>query len=460
MTDQVKTAVLPVVAAMLWSAVLPALPAFGNQLFASVSVLKTDRLAYLLAAGAMVFQALRQPRSLQPLGRVERAMAIYLAVVLVSWGVTLPNKGMVAFKQDADFLLTCFLMPFTAFLIARNVEWTSRRVVTCIWVLVGGVGLFLLLLGTVQYAYDWNFLVRPVMRSVHPDRAKGTFDNAVPYGVVLLILLTLALFLYGRSARRGARLVLWPIAFGLLQCIVASKTRAVWLALPVVFLILAVQHPRIRFLAIALTADLALQVLLAPAVGLDFWGLHTRLVQASPVYNRVAASATAWNMIEHKPLFGFGFGISTFQTDKPDFYSSWGNVAPDWAVLPQNPHNDILNVMVLMGMVGLLPYLALLWASWQVLWERSRRGAADAANRELASFVQAIFLTLLIVGQSHSVMYMSYPQIVLFFLLGIVARQPAAAVRLVEAGQRADTVPAGWIQPAAEVTRVPGGDYR
>jgi hypothetical protein len=193
--DTTKQERLPLLLTMLWIAGLPTFVVFGNRLLTSVPVLKADRLAYLLAAGPFVLKALRRPRSLQPLGRVERAMAIYLAVILVSWAATLPSKDLVAFKQGADFLLTCFLMPFTAFLIARNTEWSRERITTCLWVLVAGVGTYLLLFGAVQYTYDWSFLVPEALKHIHPDRAKGPFENAVPYGV--------ALSMQSRSSKTG-----------------------------------------------------------------------------------------------------------------------------------------------------------------------------------------------------------------------------------------------------------------
>jgi O-antigen ligase len=462
--DQVKPGVLSLLLTMLWIAGLPTFLLFGNRFMASVPVLKLDRLAYVLAAGPFLLAALRRPRLLQRTGGVEKAMAVYLAVILVSWGTTLPSKHLVAFKQDADFLLTCFLMPFTAFLIARNTEWTRKRMTTCLWVLVAGVGTYLLLFGAVQYTYDWSFLVPEALKYIHPDRAKGPFENAVPYGVALSMLVPLALFLHLQSRARLARFILVAIAVGLVQSIVASKTRVVWIALPVALLLPSVRFPRIRLLAALLIADLAVQVLLAPAVGLDFWGLQKRLTEVGPVYNRVAVSATAWNMIEHKPLFGFGFGILTFQEDKADYYASWGQVPPEAAVYPNNPHNDFLNVLVLIGVIGLVAYVFLLWTSWQLLWRNQARWRlSNPFGSELATFVQAVFLILIIAGQSHSVMHMSYAQVLLFFLLGVVAREPAAGVQPADVGRYSTepaTTPDWLVRQPAEVTTISAGGKR
>jgi len=462
---QQKRGVLPLLFTMVWIAGLPTFVIFANRVLSHVPVLKADRVLCLLAAAMSVVAALRRPRTLQPVGRVEKAMVVYLTVILVSWVTTLPHKTVAAFKQDADFLLTCFLMPFTAFLIARNTPWTPLRIRTCLWALVGGVGTYLVLFGAVQYTYDWNFLVAEAIKNVHPDRAKGPFENAVPYGVVLSMLVPLTLFLYARARGRLARGALVTIAIGLIEGIVASKTRAIWVGLPVALVLPSLRHPRIRPLAALLTADLALQVLLAPAVGLDFWGLQQRLVEPEPVYARVAASATASNMAEHRPLFGFGFGMFTFQDDKAAYYASWGSIPETFAVYPNSPHNDFLNVLVCMGLFGLIPYLVLLWTSWQVLSRGRARGQpGDPVGRELAGFIEAVFVILLIVGQFHAVMRMSYAQVLFFFLLGIVAREPGVALETADGRRRSTELMSApeWSagQPAARISSIPAGGAR
>ena len=161
---------------------------FGNNALASVPVLNVDRVLYLLVAGFLAIRVLRQPKSLQPLGHMEKVMGIYLTVVLLSWVTTLPDKDLVSFKQDADFLLTCFLMPFTAFLVARNTEWTRERITWCLWVLVGGVGTYLVVIGILQYAYGWDFFTPQGVKNIHTDRATGPFNNSLPYGMVLSII--------------------------------------------------------------------------------------------------------------------------------------------------------------------------------------------------------------------------------------------------------------------------------
>jgi len=422
--------VLPLCFAMLWIAGLPTFVLALHPLFASVPVLKPDRVTFLLAAAPLAIAAVRRPGSVQPPGRLEAAMALYLGLIVVSWVTTFPSKDSATIKADADFLLTSFVMPFTAFLIARNLSWTERRMAIGLWILVGGVATYLLLYGAVQYTVDWGALVPTELKEAHPDRAQGPFENAVLYGVVLSLFLPLVLLLFLHTSTLWIRLVLVAIALGVLQSIVGSKTRSVWLALPIAMLIPILRYPRGRLLAAAIVALLAAQVLLVPRLGLDFWGLRTRLTQVNQIHDRVAVTATATNMIQHRPLFGFGVGMFTFNADKASYYASWGAVSTKSAVYPNSPHNDLLNVVVMMGVIGLLAYAALLAAIVWLLWRRPAPGGPRTAfAADLAAAVQAIFLIVIVNGLFHSVMHMAYVQTLLFFLLGMVAHTPAVGVR-------------------------------
>lgn len=425
----VKPNLLPLLLVLAWIVGLPAFRLFPIHV-AGLPGVTPERVAFAAAAAACVLAAVRQRRAPQPFGAVELALAGYLAVAALSWITTWPRTDLTTFKQDADFFLGSFIMPAAAFAIGRNLPWTAARIRACAWVLVAGLGTVLVLWGTAQALYDWGFLLPPPLKQMHPDRAQGPFDNAVPYGVALSVLLPLALFLFLRTGR-AARWGLAVLMVGLLQCIVASKTRSVWIALPVAIALAAAGTVRLRLLAALLLALLAGQILLAPRLGVDFWGLRARLTQTQQLADRVALAATSANMIRARPLFGFGFGTATFQREKAAYYAGWGGVSPRAAVYPNNPHNDALNLLVMLGLTGLLAWLAVVGAIWRLL-ARQRRGG-DAMTAELAGCVQAMCLVLLLNGQFHSVLHMGFAQVVCGFFVGIVAAMPLAAEPVADA---------------------------
>ncbi len=413
-----------------WIACLPTVFVLGNNAVGGGYVLNVDRVFYLIVAGIVAARTVRRPESVRPLGRLEVAMGIYLGGIVLSWVSTLPGKDLVSFKQDADFLLKSFLMPFTGYVMARSTAWTRTRIRGCVWVLVGGVGTYLMVTGFLQYTYGWTFFAPRDTESMHPDRFTGPFSNSIVYGLVVSMLLCLALFLYRHCTDRWERAALLAVTGGLLEAIVFSKARVVWLAVPAAMMFLSRRCRPIRPLAAALIVGLAGQILLLRAF--ERAGVSERITDIDSLYCRIAAVATAINMIVHKPMVGFGFGLGTFSNNREAYATAWGDVSLQRVTWTAHPHNEFLNVLVLTGIVGLVIYLVLLWAVWQLL----SRQQADAWTRtapgsELAAFVQAGFVLILIAAQFHDVMYMSYLQTLFFFVLGIVAsgRDQRAGVR-------------------------------
>ena len=429
---------------MVWVLGLPSFVLLAERTLPDIHVFKPDRIAFLIAALPLIVGAVKRPAELRKPGLVEGAMLVLLAALAASWVSTIAGKPVVELKQDADFLLTCFVMPFGAFVIARNASWSEERLPHDLWMLIGALAIYFLLFGLVQSTLDWNFLV-PASILQHPDRAKGPFDNAAPFGllVVMLIVLTLLLFLLAR--RRSARIAVILIAAGLAQSLVASKTRAAWLALPAGLLLPVICYRRTRWLAAILVADLAIQVFLVPAIQVrvqhrpqmaspsssqasgeavaakpnDYLGLQERLVEEDPLYDRAAVTQIAVQMIRAHPLFGLGFGLWTFQSHKAEYYGALGTHAT-YAVYPNNAHNDVLNVLVLTGIVGAAAYALLMWAIARLLW-RQYRGSPSALIRALAVSSGALFVVLIVGAQFHAVMAMDYLQVLAFYILGIVA---------------------------------------
>jgi O-antigen ligase len=217
---------------------------------------------------------------------------------------------------------------------------------------------------------------------------------------------------------------------------VFCQVRILWLAAPVALLFLARIAPPLRKPALVSAAGMTVALVLGSA-GADLrlaarqdaaaapsrGGVVQRMKSAGPAYNRVAAYVTSLNMVAHRPLLGFGFGARTFRDSREGYYASCCGVSWTWAVECDVPHNEILNVLVLTGALGLLAYLGLLQALWRLLWSRCTT-VADGSQRGLASAVLAAFVLLAITAQLHDIMYLSAPQVVFFFLAGLAT--PAA----------------------------------
>ena len=86
------------------------------------------------------------------------------------------------------------------------------------------------------------------------------------------------------------------------------------------------------------------------------------------------------------------------------------------------PHNEVLNLLVLMGVVGLVVYLGLLRVVWRLL-SFARTSAAGRGALALAAALQAAAVVMLVISaQLHDMMYLSVVQVIFFFLVGLAAR--------------------------------------
>lgn len=416
---------------MLWILGLPSFVLLAARTLPDVHVFKPDRVAFLIAILPLIVLAWRRSNQLQRPGLVEAAMLAVLVVLVASWATTIFGKPIVVLKQDADYLLTCFVMPFAAFVMARNTDWPAERLPQYLGVLITALAIYFMAFGLIQSMVDWNFLV-PASILQHPDRAKGPFDNAAPFGLLVAMLIVLVALLFVVVRQRAFRVAVVVIALGLTQSLVASKTRAAWLALPAGLLIPFICYRKTRWLAAILVADVALQVFLVPAIQSrlptsgphDYLGLQARLVEEDPLDDRAAVTRIAVQMIRTHPLSGLGFGLWTFQSHKAEYYGPLG-IDATYAMYPNNAHNDVLNVLVQVGAVGAAVYGLLLYAIARLLWRR-HRSSSSPLLRMLAVCAAALFVVLIVGAQFHSVMAMSYLQVLAFYFLGIVAREVPA----------------------------------
>ncbi len=408
----------------------------ANDALEAVSVFTLNRLAYIPVAVLFGLIVLRQPVIWRGWGRVESMMGLYLAVVLASWATTLPHKVGVDVKRDVNLLISSFVMPYTAFLIARHAGWSRTQVRTAYAVCVVAIGTYLIVVGLIQGLIDWRFLVDQGHQDVHSTRARGSFPNAIPYAAILSILLPVVLGLRALEPRPSRRLGFAVLTVALIEGLVLAQTRVTWIAVPLALLYFAALSVPARKSAIVCA------VALLGAVTLSTIGVDARLIarpgsavlynkgstserisDAESVYNRVAVYGTALNMIAHRPVFGFGFGARTFLDARDPYYASCCGVSPEWAVPCSVPHNEVLNVLVLLGAVGLVVYLAL----WVVLWRllSTATYTPDAADGTYACAMSAVFIILALTFQMHDLTYMSEVLVLFFFFVGLAL--PASA---------------------------------
>jgi O-antigen ligase len=200
-----------------------------------------------------------------------------------------------------------------------------------------------------------------------------------------------------------------------------ARTRAPYVGLAAALGVVAIYDRRLRrpLLAVALVAILTLIVAWPLIMQLEF--VKARLLERSPVYNRVALAATSLNMFLHKPLFGYGFGRYTFREEHVKYLTGAGGVARDYAHYFDVPHNEFLHILVLLGCAGFLPYVGLLVLAWRSCGHEMRNRTATAVERDVTLVALGGLVVYVANGLAADLAFCWYGTNLIFTLLGVVA---------------------------------------
>jgi putative inorganic carbon (hco3(-)) transporter len=182
----------------------------------------------------------------------------------------------------------------------------------------------------------------------HPDRARGPFLQAVANGVSLNLLGILVLVL----SQKGRKLV-WLLWIALPLAILATMTRAVWIAFALSTLIFGFRMIRRRLLA-AVALTVIAGMLGGIALGLSNHSLQDalsdRTSERGPVEARMAVYTAGWAMFRERPFTGWPAGR---------MYSELGRRMEGYHLRIFYVHNTYLALLVEFGFPGLVLYAIL-----------------------------------------------------------------------------------------------------
>ena len=183
---------------------------------------------------------------------------------------------------------------------------------------------------------------------IHADRARGPFLQAVANGLALTLLGLVGLDSFRRRRLRGVAGVLLLAA--LPAAIVATKTRAVWIAFAssILILLFCTRNQRLRRGCLALTIAGLMGILLLLCCPDHHRSFSERLEESSPVKFRMAVYQAGWEMFREKPLLGWA---------EPEMQAELANRVSDFHEERYFFHNTYLEIVVRYGLVGLGLYL-------------------------------------------------------------------------------------------------------
>jgi O-antigen ligase len=428
----------PAAALLTWLALSPTLGGLANTVLGGgLPALTPDRGLFVLLAAAVVVRGLRHPGSFVRPQVAEAGMLAFLLIATVSTfvrgGTFFNHEG--GLRRDFIFLIQGYGLPFAAYFLARSLLREERHARWLLGVLVT-LGAVLAGIGLVQYLTGMTLFMPKRFEHIHDDRITGTLGNAVDFGMVIAAGLLAALLQLRHAPRARTRVVLLAAAGLIVVSIVLTKTRSVWLGALVGLGTAAAYDRRLR-VPLCAAALLALVI----GLGLAAWrsdrgsdggeeSIAARLLSREPIYNRVALAATAVNMILERPLLGWGFGRYTFIEEKRRHLTSFAGVRAHWAWGPGVPHNEVFHILILVGLVGFLSYLAAVGGAWRaaVAVYRHHPAPASAAHAVVLTALAALAMYM-VNGLFCDLMFDFNASNQVFVLLG-------AAVGLVEPQER------------------------
>ena len=327
-------------------------PLAGNwQQLGVPGALSPDR---LLFAGAIVAVLMRAP-PVAGRPRLQTSGAHWLLALAVIFALGSAFFAGTLFERDALLkIVDAFgILPFLTFVVAPLAFRTPRQRRVLLGTLVA-LGAYLGLT-TLFEALKLDALVFPKYildadYGIHQTRGRGPFVDAVANGLALYTC-SIACAIAAASWRSRPMRAL-ALAIGLL-CLVGaflSLERSVWIGavLGTCVAMLATRGLRRYLPHVVVTAAVAVTAALALIPGLSE-SASQRANEQGTIWDRQNLARAAINMVEAKPLLGFGW--SRFAHDSSDYFEQ----SPDYPLTATSAgvHNTPLTYAVDLGLVGM-----------------------------------------------------------------------------------------------------------
>jgi O-antigen ligase len=312
--------------------------------------LSPDRL--LLAGGIVALLLRAPPVSDRP--KLQITGTHWLLALAAAYALGSAYLANTLSDRDAFFRIVDALgiMPFLVFLIAPLAFATprQRQVLLATFVaLAAYLGLTTLFETAKLDALVFPKYILDPTYGIHVGRGRGPFVDAVANGLALYTC-AVACAIAAASWRSSYARAL-AVSTGLL-CVVGaflSLERSVWIGVVVgtTIAMLATRGLRVYFVpvAVAVTVAVAASLILIPGLSHN---ARQRAENSSTVWDRKNLARAAINMVEAKPLFGFGW--NRFTSDSRDYFQQ----AFDYPLTATKSgvHNTPLNYAVDLGLVG------------------------------------------------------------------------------------------------------------
>lgn len=401
-----------------WLIGSPTVFGFPNQVLRALPFVTMERLM-LFVLVAMVFIRYAFSKQKTQWLPLETTILVFLIYALVNLAL---HTDRISYRQDG-WLWIQYLLPMAGFIVSRRIEWSDRGLKTLLAALTF-TGVFVAIAGVLQSRFGVNVFTMNYQSITvgHEGRAYGTFTSAHTYVASLFIFLTVTLLQYSIYKDEIIRLLL-ILAMGVIAIgIVLGVSRAPWIGAALAFMIIFIKHPRARPLMliggfIVFIIGMGFFVMLADQLG----GIVSRIMDVGSLQGRAAAWATAVNMISDHPLFGVGFSFGAYAQNKAEYITGIGSLTAQYAVFHGVPHNEYLQVAVMLGVSGLILFLMILIRLVKLMFQIFHDKNETDLRRHLALYAGAIIIALMFNSFFSDTYTQEYFWVLAYFLAGIAS---------------------------------------
>ena len=424
--------VRPFEAFLVWIVAAPLFQAHNIELGRRIPNMTFDRVALTLI---LVTVVVRKLLSRKMAGRLDVAdIAIGTFVIISTANVLLARitgGSLAIFSREMKIQETVttiqtyadhYLYAFATFYIVRNVVDNQRRI-GLVLIAIAAIAVYLVPIGVYEHFSGKSWFTET--RELHwadANRAAGPFKNPSVYGTVLGVCFVIALHRFFQT-RLAIRRIIY--ALGLLAIVaglVMTFTRAAWLGPAVALLALVAFYPGKRKVITAwIVAGVFIILLALPAIKASPL-YERRILYRRPIESRVLIARNSIEMFKDKPVFGVG--INNF-----DFYKRFYPVyipGTEGYVGPTS-HNTFLTILVETGLVGFIPYVAVLailaWR-WLITYIRAPANP-QVGSRQLVAAIGTATICYFVTASLVDMRFFRYVEYLFWLLLGLVAVQYA-----------------------------------
>jgi len=345
------------------------------------------------------------------------AVVLLLSTLRNDWEQGLPGGPATVMR-----LLIGYLMPMTVYWIARQSP-LGRREVGWIYGTLVVLGVYLGVTGLLEIGGQWwavfpQHIADPAV-GIHFGRARGPMVHSVSYGLMLGVCLLAVWFWQARFDRWG-KLALTTVVPVFLAGLYFSYTRSVWLgtglSLMVVFALTLRGSWRPLVIGSMVSAGLMVALFRADSI-LSFEREYGAQYTRESVELRGSFAYVSWLMFLDRPVLGFGF--EQFPEAKLPYLSDRSSELNLNAIYPYSHHCTYLSVLVEMGLIGLLLYLAMLALWARAGWRMALDEDTPTWARGFGVLMLGVLATYACQALFHELSYTSVDHTLLFLLAGV-----------------------------------------